>query len=62
MLVATVSSRERFKPYRVGRIVRAPGAKPYFFEIVFKPGALWEVGVLAKLASIFSEFNIPLLR
>jgi len=38
-----------------------PGAKPYFFEVVLRPEALWEVGVLAKLASAFTESGAPLL-
>jgi predicted hydrocarbon binding protein len=51
----------RFRPCRVGRVLIEPGAKPYFFEVVLKPEALWEVGVLAKLASAFTESGAPLL-
>jgi len=59
--VETASARGQFRPYRVGRVFREPGARPYFFEVVLKPEALWEVGVLAKLASTFSESGVPLL-
>jgi predicted hydrocarbon binding protein len=51
----------RFRPYRVGRVLIELGAKPYFFEVILKPEALWEVGVLAKLASAFTESGVPLL-
>jgi hypothetical protein len=51
----------RFRPYRVGRILIEPGAKPCFFEVILKPEALWEVGVLVKLASAFTELGVPLL-
>ena len=57
----TASARGQLKPYRVGRIVREPGAKPYFFEVVLASEALWEVGVLAKLASAFTESGVPLI-
>jgi hypothetical protein len=45
----------------VGRVLIEPGAKPYFFEVILKPEAFWEVGVLVKLASAFTESGVPLL-
>jgi len=52
----------RFRPYRAGRIVYAPGAKPYTFEVVLGRETLFEVGVLAELASVFARAGLPLLH
>lgn len=51
-----------FRPYKVGRILRVPGARPYIFEIVAGSQALFEVGILAELASIFAREGIPILQ
>ena len=59
--VVAAGLRDQFRPYRVGRVLREPGAKPYFFEVVLAPRAFWEVGVLAKLTATFAESGIPLL-
>jgi predicted hydrocarbon binding protein len=51
----------RYRPYRAGRIVYAPGARPYTFEVVLGREALFEVGVLAELASVFAKAGVSLL-
>jgi len=37
--VVAAGLRDQFRPYRVGRVLREPGAKPNFFEVVLAPRA-----------------------
>ncbi len=51
-----------WKPYEVGRLIIAPDARPYYYDITLEPEALREVGVLAELLSIFSGEGLQVLQ
>ncbi|MEM2217823.1 MAG: 4-vinyl reductase [Thermofilaceae archaeon] len=51
-----------WKPYEVGRLIFAPDARPYYYNITLKPEAFREVGILAELLSVFSGEELQILQ
>lgn len=49
-------------PYEVGRFVVQRGTLPYAFHLKLRREALFTVGVLEKIARIFSAMNVDILQ
>ena len=54
-------AKAEFLPFDIGRMVIAPGHNPYIFKAVFGPKALFERGILARVASCFEEHGASIL-
>lgn len=48
------------RAYELGRIVKVPGSRPYFFHLTLDPAGLTAVGVLRRIADEFAMEGIPI--